>query len=90
MPSRDICGVSECRERTSDTSDHFCCCYSDLCNKNFTKAIAPRRDGDQINTKKRLDPWGNNERTHIEPSWNGTNNCEGRLYIKKSPIFYKM
>lgn len=69
--SHDICSVTDCVEKTGGSSSNFCCCYSDLCNQNFTKAKDHSPNKDIFDQKKRIENWRENARTEFENSFNG-------------------
>ena len=57
MGSHDICDVSECVEKSTGGSHNFCCCYSDLCNENFTKAKDRDPEKSRLTAEKRVHQW---------------------------------
>lgn len=59
--SHDICARSDCIERIDGTTSHnFCCCYTDLCNQNFTKVTDVEYK--QITAKKKVESWDNSQK----------------------------
>ncbi|CAG2222821.1 BMPR2 [Mytilus edulis] len=72
--SHDICARSDCIERIDGTTSHnFCCCYTDLCNQNFTKVTDVEYK--QITAKKKVDSWDSSQKKLTKNAYSLQTKC---------------